>query len=242
VSQLSRPYQVALAGALVFGLLWLLVLRPSGDEPIDAPLPTAAPVGATAPGVQGLGTAVDKADGAVTASQSAAAGTAAGAAVASGESVQPPATAAVPPAATTAPAAPASSAEPAAAQDAVDGGDPSRPILDALGKGKVAVVLFYEGRAADDRAVRRAVRELPRRGGKVRVYAAPIRHVGRYDAITRGVQVLSAPTVLVIGADRSVERILGFTQVGEIDQLVDDALRRAKASAAVGTPEAPGSA
>lgn len=225
MSQLSRPYQAALVGVLVFGVLWLLVLRPSGDAAVDAPIPAAPVSGATAPGVKGLGTAVDKANGAVAASDAANAATAA----ATG---QPVATTSAPVAA--APTAPvAGAATPAAVakakKTATTTGDPSRPILDALGGGKVAVVLFYEGGAADDRAVRRSVRELPRRDGKVKVYAAPIKDVGRYDAITRGVQVLSAPTVLVIGADRSVQTILGFTQVGEIDQLVDDALRRSKA-------------
>ncbi len=221
---------------LVFGVLWLLVLRPSGDAAVDAPIPAAPTSGATAPGVNGLGTAVDKANGAVAVSDAANA-----AAAAAG---QPVATTSAPAAA--APTTPvAGAAAPASVaktkKTATTTGDPSRPILDALGAGKVAVVLFYEDRAADDKAVRRSVRELPRRNGKVKVYAAPIKDVGRYDAITRGVQVLSAPTVLVIGADRSVQTILGFTQVGEIDQLVDDALRRSKAVGST-APVVPGTA
>lgn len=237
MSQLSRPYQAALLGVLVFGVLWLLVLKPSDGEAVDGPIPAAPVSGATAPGVTGLGTAVGKAQGAVATSDAANAATAA--AAASAGAGQPVATTSAPPApdAATTPVTPASSAEPSAGSTSrTTTGDPSRRILDALGTGKVAVVLFYEGRAADDRAVRRAVRALPRRAGRVKVYAAPIQDVGRYDAITRGVQVLSAPTVLVIGADRSVRSILGFTQVGEIDQLVDDALRGAKAAAPVSTP------
>ena len=50
----------------------------------------------------------------------------------------------------------------------------------------------------------------------------PIGDVGRYEAITRGVQVLESPTVLVIGAGGKARAITGYTQAKEIDQAVSD--------------------
>lgn len=225
MSQLSKPYQYALVAMIVLAGAWFTVLKPSDDVAVDAPLPAAAAPPATAPGVQGLTTAVDEANAAVDE-----ANPAGGAAA--------PANPAVP-GADAAPAAPVPAAK-KAAEPTTTTGDPSRPILDAVGSGKVAVVLFYEAGGADDRAVRRSLQDLPRRGGRVAVFSARIGDVGRYAAITRGVSVLSAPTVLVIDADRVASSITGFTEVGEIDQLVGDALKRTVAADAA--PAAPGAA
>jgi hypothetical protein len=84
------------------------------------------------------------------------------------------------------------------------------------------VVLFYNPLGSDDSAVRRAVRGVDRFGGRVSVHSAPISKVGDYEAITRGVQVLQAPTVLVIGHDRKARKLVGLTDAEEIDQLVSD--------------------
>ena len=50
----------------------------------------------------------------------------------------------------------------------------------------------------------------------------PVADVGRYEAITRGAQVLESPTVLVIGAGGKARAITGYTQAKEIDQAVSD--------------------
>ncbi|MTD42928.1 hypothetical protein GKE82_01065 [Conexibacter sp. W3-3-2] len=234
MSQVSRPYQFALGAVLIFGVLWLLVLRPSDSVSAEPPLPGApgaaqtAPAAGAAPGVAGLGNAVERAQDAVTTSGTAAAATQQAAAQASGEATPAPAS----PVSAPATDAPTSTAAPAADAPAPAGQatpqDPSRPILDAVARGAVAVVLFSERNAADDREVRRAVRAVSRRDGRVRVVSAPIADVGRYEAITRGVQVLAAPTVLVIGRDRAARTIVGFTGTAEIEQLVDDTLRRTR--------------
>lgn len=167
---------------------------------------------ASAPGVQGLAGAAAGAQGAVDASATSAAATQAAAA--------------------------SSTAQTGGAVARTPKGDPSRPILAALRRDKVAVVLFHEGAAAEDRAVRRALRELPRRHGKVAVFSAPIARVGAYAAVTRGVSVLAAPTVLVIGPDHAARTVTGLTSVEELDQLVGDTLRRTRAA----EPSAPGAA
>ena len=145
----------------------------------------------------------------------------------SATSAKPAATAATAkpakPAATAKPAAakPAKPAKPGLADDAAPG-DPSRPLLASVDAGKVVVVLFWNKNASDDRATRRGLRSIDLHGGKVVASAVPIGDVGRYEAITRGVQVLESPTVLVIGAGGKARAITGYTQAKEIDQAVSD--------------------
>ena len=92
------------------------------------------------------------------------------------------------------------------------------------------MLLFWNKRGIDDRAVRRAVAHTARRDGRVVVESASVADVGRYQAITRGANVLESPTVLVIGPTRKARAIVGFTTTAEVDQAVGDALAAAKAA------------
>ncbi len=224
MQQLSRPYQIALGALVVFALAWFTVLKPSDAESV-APLPgdgAAAAPGATAPGVAGLDRAVDKAHGAVGASDASAAATQSAAAAAGGDPgpASPP-VADAPPAG--APPVASRPERPAGAAPArAPKGDPSAPILADVARGKVAVLLFFSRDAADDRAVRRSLLSADRHGGRVVVRAAPIARVADYAAITEGVDVLQAPTVLVIGKGNRARTLVGFTDTRAIDQLVAD--------------------
>jgi hypothetical protein len=228
VDKISLPFRIVLIVALVFAVLWFLVLRP---KPVTGGEPAA-----TAPGVTGLANDVAKANKAVDASNAAAARSEGAANAVGGSSTtataKPSATAAKPAAtsATAKPAKPAKSVTPAAvakpakpglADDAAPG-DPSRPLLASVDAGKVVVVLFWNKNAPDDRATRRALRGIDLHGGRVVASAVPIGDVGRYEAITRGAQILESPTVLVIGAGGKARAITGYTQSGEIDQAVSD--------------------
>jgi hypothetical protein len=214
VDQISLPYRVALVALVVVGGLWFAVLRPK---------PASEPASTKAPGVTGLANDVAKAKGAVNASNAATAGTEAAAKTVGGEG-----TTAAPAANATAtqPAAAAKAAKPAKpglADDAV-AGDPSKAVLADVDAGKVAVVLFWNDKASDDRATRRALRDVDTHHGKVVTRAVPIGDVGKYEAITRGAQVLESPTVLVIGAGGKARAITGYTQAKEIDELVGSVL------------------
>lgn len=217
MDQLSLPYRIALGAFLVFGLLYLFVLKGGGDTQ------TAA----TAPGVAGLATAVDKAHGAAAtqtvsgAATQAAADGASGAATPAPASATPGTTAPTPPAVTTSDNVTA----PQAGRTADGGTDPSAPILAELREGHTAVVLFAGTKASDDRSVRRAVRRVDGRNGKVDVHVVSIKRVGDYEAITRGVDVLQSPTVLVISKQRTARTIVGYTTTSEINQLVADTRR-----------------
>jgi hypothetical protein len=196
VEQISLPYRVAIVALVVVGGLWFAVLRPK---------PASTSKSSAAPGVTGLANDVSKAKGAVDASNASAAG---------GTAAQPGAT-----------AKGSAPAKPGLADDAVDG-DPSKAVLTAVDEGKVAVVLFWNDKASDDRATRRALRDVDLHHGKVVTRAVPIGDVGKYEAITRGAQVLESPTVLVIGAGGKARAITGYTQAKEIDEVVGSALAK----------------
>jgi hypothetical protein len=208
VDQLSLPFRVLLVAVVVVGGVWFAVLRPKSDSTSKS---------STAPGVTGLTNDVNKAKGAVDASNAATAKSE-GAANAVGND-----------ATTSTPAAGGTAAQPGAkstaapksdlAGDAI-AGDPSKGVLSAVDKGKIAVVLFWNKKASDDRATRRALRDVDTHHGKVVTRAVPIGDVGKYEAITRGAQVLESPTVLVIGAGGKARAITGYTQAAEIDELV----------------------
>ena len=218
MAQIALPFRIALVAVLVIGALWATVLRPKGADTTPAPEPTA-------PGVAGLTRAVDKANGAAATSDAANAridAASGGQDAASTGGTAAPRT-----------AAPAAPAVPAAAGDAkalagVAAGDPSAPLVRALGDGKVAVLLFAGRRAADDRAARRAVRGVRTRHRAVVVKVVAPRAVGKYEAITRGAKVSQFPTLLVIGPDKVAKPITGFTTGGEVDQAVADAVVAAR--------------
>jgi hypothetical protein len=207
VEQLSLPYRIAIVALVVVGALWFVVLRPkSGGEVTPASTP--------APGVTGLANDVSKAKGAVdTANAASGAGATTTAAT--------PSAAATPSTTAPAPKPAPKPHKPGLADDAAPG-DPSRPLLADVDAGKVAVVLFWNKEGSDDRATRTALRAVDRHDGKVVATAIPVSDVGKYEAITRGAQILESPTVLVIGAGGKAREITGYTQASEIDQAVSD--------------------
>jgi hypothetical protein len=217
VDQISPPFRIAIVAMLAVCALWFTVLKPK-----DAGVDTVAS-DPTAPGATGLSNDVTAAKGAAATSdaanakvQSATGGTEANA------------TATAKPAAT-------ATAKSKSATTGKHGGtvakakttDASAPLLRALDRKDTVVLLFWNRRGSDDRAVRRAVRATARHHGRVVVKAAPVAQVARYEAITSGVQVLQSPTVLVIGPDHKARAVTGFTTKSELDQVVSDTLKAA---------------
>ena len=196
MDQVSKPVLIALAAVLVFVAAHFTILAPKSDSG------SSSPASATAPGQAGLQSAVDKANNAVGTSKASATAHEQAAAAASGDS-----------------AAPAQTAKP---EPKLTEGDKSGPILANLDQGKVVVALFYNEHGSDDNAALRAVRAADRHHGKVVIHSIPIDQVGDYDALTTGVQVLQAPTVLVIAPNHTARTIIGYTEVKEVDQMVSD--------------------
>jgi hypothetical protein len=215
VDQVSKPVLIALAAIVVFAAAKFTVLRPKTDS-------GSTPAVATAPGQAGLQSAVDKANNAVGVSKQSATRSEQAAATASVDAAPAAAKAKAKATATAKPAKPAAIA-PAKPEPKLEDGDRSGPILSALDNGKVVVALFYNPHGSDDNAALRAVRSANRRHGRVVLHSIPIEDVGDYNALTSGVQVLQAPTILVIGPDHKARTVVGYTEVKEIDQAVYDA-------------------
>jgi hypothetical protein len=216
VEQVSRPVLIALLATVALVGAWFTVLRPKEETG------GAAPPVATAPGQAGLERSIDKANGAVAVSKASADKAEQAAADASSET-SAPVTPAKAKATAVAKAKPAvAPAKPKPALPKLEDGDRSGPILQDLADGKVVVALFFNPHGADDNAALRAVRAANRRHGNVVVHSIPVQDVGDYNALTTGVQVLQAPTVLVIGPDHKARTITGYTEVKEIDQTVSD--------------------
>jgi hypothetical protein len=225
VAQLSLPYRIGLVALLVIGALWVTVLKPK-----DPAVEPAAP----APGVTGLAADAGAAKGATNAGDASAAATQA---AANSVGTTPSATGTSSTggtAAGTTSAADTAAPRAKAASVRVATEDRSAPLLRALDRDRAVVLLFWNRRGSDDAAVRRAVSAVDRRGGRAVVQIASIRDVGRYQAITRGVQVLASPTVLVIAPGRTARPITGLTTTGELDQAVGDTLAAARKSARKG--------
>jgi hypothetical protein len=216
VDKISLPFRIVLVVFLVFAVLWFVVLRPKPEADV-------APAATPAPGVTGLVKDAAKAKAAVDAANVAAARkeAAANAAAGSSTTTKPSAGTAKPVKPAVRPVNPVKPSPPALADDAAPG-DPSRPLLASVDAGKVVVLLFWNKQASDDRATRQGLRAVNLHHGNVVASAVPIDDVGRYEAITRGAQVLESPTVLVIGAGGKARAITGYAQAKEIDQAVSD--------------------
>ena len=117
-----------------------------------------------------------------------------------------------------------STARPPARRRAAGGTTPAA-VNNALADGNVVVLLFWDPRGSDDRAVRNELRRVRNRGGRTLTAAVPIRQVSRYGAVTRGVQVLQSPTILIVDRARQARTLTGYTDAAEIGQAITEALR-----------------
>jgi hypothetical protein len=253
VDRLALPYRIALIAVLAVCALWFVALRPKAEATDSTPLPapsaaTAPGTKGLGTAVAKAKGAVATSDAAAKASEQAANAASTGSALSPRPSTtaakpaatkaQPATPAAAKPAATKAKAAaptakparparpaaaPAAKAKPRATAPSAGTTDRSAPLLAALAKGHVAVVLFLDARAADDKAVRAAVHQATKGRAKVTTRIAPISDVGDYAAITQGVAVAQAPTVLIIGPDKKAQVLTGYVDAASITQAISQA-------------------
>ena len=202
--------RIVLAGAVLFLVVWMVALRPGGEE--EVPAPAAAPnVQTGAPAVSAPGKTVEQA-------QAAADAAAANAAASAGE-----ANPAVPELASGSGKAP----QPATVKTEAPKVDKSSglplSVLRAIADKKVLVMLFWNPKAADDRAVRRELRHVKGKG--IFKHVANVKSVSRYASITRGVNLAQSPTVVVVDRKLRATPMTGFVDTSEIRQAVADAKR-----------------
>jgi hypothetical protein len=202
VSQISPPIRILLVLAVAVVGVYMLFLRPKPDEvpPLD-PATTS---------VSEPGKARDAAEDAVDAAH----GT-----IAQQEGVDPEAAAG-------AATKPQTAGEPgAAAQPAQDLKGLPKPVRRAIRQDKVLVILFWNEKSADDRAVKRSLGKVRAHGDRVFVHAAPLKRISRYGRIARGVNVDQSPTIVVADRNLKAQTLVGFVDPTTINQAVVDALR-----------------
>jgi hypothetical protein len=215
VSQISPPIRIALVLAVAVLGVYMLFLRP---KPVEAPPPApAAPnLETDAPAVSQPGKLAEKAQDAAKASEDHDARVQKKLDEVDGGEVAPGTAGA----AKVKPGAPA-----AAGAVAADLKGLPKPVAAALRKRQVLVLLFWNGRSADDKAVHAALEHVDRWNGRVSVQSAPISRIARYGRIARGVDVQQSPTVVVADPNLRAETLVGYVDAATINQTVVDALR-----------------
>jgi hypothetical protein len=273
MTQLSRPFQVALVALVLFVAVWFVGLRghsasPSGSSSVgsaSAPTARAREKAAAAPspvyhgpvpGLGGLTRAINKARGAVAESQRSANGIEAKARQVEGKPAHlsgASSSVAASPAATSpsqarpslnsASSAPRSTSKSsatthagAASKAASKGvGAPSTgakttapigqvQVETALRQGKVAVVLFWNPKAADDTAVYDQLLQARKPlGAAIAAFFSSASQVASFGSITHAVPVYQTPTILIVNPRGQVTSLTGLTDAYAIEQAVEEA-------------------
>jgi hypothetical protein len=92
-----------------------------------------------------------------------------------------------------------------------------------LAAGKIALILFWDPRGADDNAVHRAVQALNRSHLKIAVNYAGASQVATFGTITRGIQVYGTPTLLIINKKGQTTTLTGLQDGFAIEQAISEA-------------------
>ena len=230
MSQISPPIRILLVAVIGLIAVYMLFLRPK-PEAVPAPAPAAAttPVPpAHDPNAKTQSQTGALVQRAVKGGQdaSARADAAAGDAVAQtegGTAVVAPTTAGVNTNPATQIPATGSSTQPAPITKEALARLP-KDVRGAVRDRKVMVLLFYNNRSIDDRAVRRELAKVDKRGHQIFVDAHWIKSVAHYQAITRGAEVEQSPTVVVVDRNLKAQTLVGFVDAETIDQAALDAL------------------
>ncbi len=247
MSQISRPFQIALLAVAVLGAAWLFVFQPhasntatssSSSAVVSTPpasSSSAAAKGAgspskiyhgSAPGVQGLTRAVAKAHEAVATSQKNAKSLETKSAQTGASATKSAATPAK-----SAPSSSKSTSTPASKSHAPQATNThsnipagQRSVESELAHGNVAVVLFWNSNGTDDKAVRRALRTLQTaHHKKIAINVASASQTATFGAITRGIQVYGTPTLLVVNKHGKAIVLTGLQDAFSIGQAIDEA-------------------
>jgi hypothetical protein len=266
MTQISRPFQIALAALVLFIAVWFLALRGhSGGESSGSSSPSAAssspaspsasqsaPGGGTpaskgrvyhgsAPGVEGLSRAIQKARGAVAQSQQSAKQQ--GSAQSSGgsqsqsaqkhsaqtQTSQSHSAKQTQVQRTQAQQKQSQQAQGSQQSKAASGAPAMQAVVEGeLKRGKVVAVLFWNPKGAVDATVRRELRAAGHaQHGKLAVHVARSNQVGSFGSFTHTVQVYSTPTILLINTKGSTSSLTGLTDAFSIGQAIKE-VKRAK--------------
>jgi hypothetical protein len=222
---LPKPLIGLLLGTIAFFAIWMVVLKPHSSSS-----------GGSQGGVGQLQPAINKAHQAVTTSNQANAKL--GAPTATASATTPTATTQ----ATASPAKPAAkpvttakpvtktkaktvpATKPTAQSESAAAATAAKTVGTAIRAGKVVAILFYNGAAADDRAVKTELAAIPTHGGQVVKVAVPVSQLIQFSSLTQTVDVNTAPELVLIDHARQASTLVGYADSVEIAQRIDDAL------------------
>ncbi len=232
MSQISPPIRILLVAVIGLVAVYMLFLKPKDPVAPVAAVPAPATTSVTPVPAKDPGAVTQSKPGAIvqgavrdTQAASANADAAAGGAVTEqgGVAVLPSTPGSVNTNPTTQVPAPGAAAQPAGLTKSALAHLP-KSVRGAVRDRKVTVLLFYNNRSYDDRAVRRELDKVDRRNHQVFVDAHWIKSVARFQAITRGADVQQSPTVVVTDSNLKAETLVGFVDHETIDQAVVDAI------------------
>ena len=196
MSQISPPIRILVVLAVAVMGVYMLFLRP---KPVEAPPADPAPnVQTGAPAESEPGKIAEAAQGAVDASNSQLKSQESVDGVDAGEAA----------AATGTTTKSGTNGAKASTAPAVDTKGLPKPIAKAIRKDKTLVLLFWNGKSADDKAVHAALKNVDRWDGRVYVGSAPIKQIAKYGRIARGVDVEQSPTVVVADSKLRAETLV----------------------------------
>jgi hypothetical protein len=218
--------RIALAVAVLFGVVYMVALKPKNETAAPTattPVATQAPASSSASDANkaqtGLGKAVEAAHGARDAAEKSQAAQA-------GESTAPatsaPSTTQSTPSTTQSTPSTSSSTAEAPASEAALAELPSW--LAKSMDHKVVAILFTNGKSADDRRTRKALKHAYTAHGKVITRSVPVAQISKYRPVAEGVDVAQSPTLMVIDRDRSAQTLVGYSSVAAINQAIIDGL------------------
>lgn len=257
MTHISRPLQIALAAAVLFLAVWFVALRghSSGGESSGSGTSSpaarssspssqsgaaqSAPGGGTpasqggtyhgsAPGVEGLSRAIQKARGAVAQSQQSAQqqrSQSQGAQVQTqSQSQKSQSQTSQPRRQTQAQQNQSRRAQNSQQTKAAGDVPPMQATIEGeLKHGKVVAVLFWNPKGSVDATVRRELRAASRaQHGKLAVHVARSSQIGSVGSFAHAVQVYSTPTILLINVHAKTSSLTGLTDAFSIGQAIKE--------------------
>lgn len=216
MDQISPPMRIVLAVAVVFLAAYMLVLKPKDEV---APEPAATPATpATASATDDnkastrLGKAVEGARGAAAATEAK-------------QDEEGLGSSSAPSTSATTPSTGTRSAPGTTAATPVDESLAKLPtwLQESMDK-KVVAILFTNGRSADDRRTRAALKHAFTAHGQVVKRAVPIAQIAKYRPVAQGVDVQQSPTMMVIDRRRQAQTLVGYSNVDAVNQAIIDGL------------------
>jgi len=96
----------------------------------------------------------------------------------------------------------------------------------ALRRHRAIAIAFVDLGAADSRALAGELAHVSRFGGRALTLSVPIGRLSSFGAITREVQVTTAPTTVIVARDGRATTIVGFADRFEIQQRLADVVAR----------------